>query len=561
MTEQLLQETHTSKRLRLLIGSRLAIATFLLAMAGYFRWKENINVPDISQTSVFVIIFLVYLLSVIYVLLDKFINSLKPNIYIQSIGDVLIITSLVYFTGGIRSIYPVFYQLVIIYSVLFLGRRGGLFIASGCAILYGILVNLQYYRVIDPVYFNVGFDMNSAAGYVFFRTLIYILSFYIIALLASFVVEREKKAQVLLMERENAFEQLDLLHRSIIESIDAGILTASLQGSIKSFNRAAENITGYASSEILNRDINEVFQGYPLMLEKTNAEGDDPRKGPAKRSEISITAKAGHRLSLGCSISPLNDHQGRRIGNILIFQDLSAIKLMEEALEKNRRLAFIGEMAAGLAHEMRNPMASISGSIQLLKRGLVLNDADDRLMQIILRGKDQLESFIKDFLLMARPAAGTRDLCDVNAVVDDVVEALHYIPEWDDRFSVRKDLAGPVMLHANKTEIRQILWNLCVNAVQAMPEGGTVQVSVRTLHVRNADPHLELRVADTGEGIPEEDGLKIFEPFYTTKEKGTGLGLAIVNRIVEGYKGKITIDGEYGQGAAFLISLPIHSAQ
>jgi two-component system sensor histidine kinase PilS (NtrC family) len=206
-------------------------------------------------------------------------------------------------------------------------------------------------------------------------------------------------------------------------------------------------------------------------------------------------------------------------------------------------------------------MASISGSIQLLKRGLVLNDADDRLMQIILRGKDQLESFIKDFLLMARPAAGTRDLCDVNAVVDDVVEALHYIPEWDDRFSVRKDLAGPVMLHANKTEIRQILWNLCVNAVQAMPEGGTVQVSVRTLHVRNADPHLELRVADTGEGIPEEDGLKIFEPFYTTKEKGTGLGLAIVNRIVEGYKGKITIDGEYGQGAAFLISLPIHSAQ
>ena len=560
MTEQLLQKPNISKRLRLLILSRLTIATFLLAMAGYFRLRETIFIPEISQTSIFVIIFLIYLLSICYALLAKLVTNLKLNIYLQSICDVLIITGLVYFTGGIRSVYPVFYQLVIIYSVLFLGRRGGIFIASGCAILYGILVNLQYYRIIYPVYDNISFDINNTAGYVFFRVLIYILSFYIIAFFSSFVVEREQKARALLEEKENAFDQLDLLHRSIIESIDAGILTVSLQRNIKSFNRAAENITGFSFSEILNRNIEDIFPGYSKIIEKADEKNVINSKALTKRAELTITGNAGNKITVGCSISPLNDHRGRRIGEILIFQDLSSIKMMEEALDKSRRLAFVGEMAAGLAHEMRNPMASISGSIQLLKRDLRLNEADERLMQIVLRGKDQLENFIKDFLLMARPAAGVRDACDINSVIEDVVEAVHYIPEWDDRFVIKKDIPNNLSLYANKMEIRQIIWNLVVNAVQAMPDGGMILVSGRTLNNNGLDNDLEIRIADTGVGISVDDRAKIFEPFYTTKERGTGLGLAIVNRILEGYKGKITIDSIYGKGTTFIVTLPMNEA-
>jgi len=531
----------------------------MLAMAGYFRLKESSYVWEISQTAIFVIIFLTYLLSIFYVLLIKYIKNPKINVYLQAIGDVLIVTAMVFYTGGIRSIYAVFYQLVIIYSVIFLGRRGGVLIASGCSILYGLLVNLQFYRLLYPVTDNIDYDINNTVGYVFFRTLIYILSFYIIAFLASFVVEREKKARELLEEKETAFDQLDLLHRSILQSIDAGILTVNLQNNIKSFNRAAEVITGYSAADMFNRNIEDVFKGYTKIIERVNGIAQNDAKVITKRSEITITAKNGNSLALGCSISPLNDHLGRRIGDILIFQDLSSIKMMEQALEKNRRLAFVGEMAASLAHEMRNPMASISGSIQLLKRDLQLSDADERLMQIILRGKDQLENFIKDFLLMARPAAGARANCDVASIIEDVIEAICYVPEWDERHFIQKDIANPLSFVANKAEMRQILWNLVLNAVQAMPEGGTIRVSANKVQLNTTDHCLEIKIADAGGGITEDDRSKVFEPFFTTKEKGTGLGLAIVNRIVESYGGKIIIESEDGKGAAFIVTLPANS--
>lgn len=557
MAEPLTEEQTIKKRRRWLIVSRLAIATFLLLFAGYLRLRESAYASEISQTPIFVIIFLIYLLSISYFFLARYSKNVRSDIYIQSVCDILAVTALVYYTGGIRSVYPVFYQLIIIYSVLFLERKGGLLIASGCAILYGILVNLQFYMVIYPIdESSVSVDIHDG-GYYFFRTLIYILSFYAIAVLASFVVEREKRARALLAEKENAFNQLDVLHRSIIESIDAGILTVNQQKHIKSFNRAAENITGYKKSEVINRGIEEIFHGYSRVLEKLNAARSDELNPLTKRSEIAITAKSGKQLTLGCSVSTLKDRGGDRIGEILIFQDLSNIKMMEEALEKNRRLALIGEMAAGLAHEMRNPMASISGSIQLLRKGLALSEADERLMQVILRGKEQLENFIKDFLLMARPAAGERETCDIRPVIEDVMEALHYIPEWDNRYVIEHDLPQQIILRANRTEIRQILWNLCVNAVQAMPEGGAVSISGKIFQDADYGGRLAISVADTGEGVAGKDRSKIFEPFYTTKDKGTGLGLAIVNRIVERYKGKILVEANAPHGTVFTVELPL----
>lgn len=530
-------------------------------MAGYFRLSEAIYNPEISQTAIFVIIFLTYLFSIGYVVLAKLVDSQGINIYIQSICDVLIITVLVYYTGGIRSVYPVFFQSVIIYSVLFLGRRGGIFIASICAILYGILINLQYYRFIYPVFGGMGYDVNYPAGYFFFRTLIYILSFYVVALLASFVVERERRARALLEEKENAFDQLDLLHRSIIESVDTGILTMNLQKNIKSFNRAAEVITGYSLSEIINRNIEEILPDYSRLHTTVDETNETNIKSMTKRSELMIKSKGGGKLAVGCSISSLMDHRGKHIGEILIFQDLSDIKAMENAVEKNRRLAFVGEMAAGLAHEMRNPMASISGSIQLLKRDLMLSEADERLMQIILRGKDQLENFIKDFLLMARPAAGVRDVCHINSIVEDVIEAVHYIPEWDDRYVIKMDMPVDIRIHANKTEIRQVVWNLVINAVQAMPDGGKIDISAGIIKSDGSDDKMEIRIRDNGTGISDEDRLMVFEPFYTTKERGTGLGLAIVTRIVERYKGNIAIESNNGNGTLFIVSLPLNTTE
>jgi two-component system sensor histidine kinase PilS (NtrC family) len=549
----MVQAENTDIRVRYLMLARVAIVTFLLGIATFVELKGEEFLPHISLYSFYIIVIAAYILSAIYYIILQFTPNLKINLYFQATGDVLLITGLVYATGGIQSIYAVFYTIVIIYSVIFLGRRGGLIIASACGIFYGGLVDLEYYKVLIPHYAMLQ-NISFTAGYVFSRIIIYIFSFYLVAILASFVVEQERKTRTLLEEKVTAFDQLDQLHRSIIESIDTGIVTVDLLGRIKSFNRAAEEITGHASLDIEDLNINDVFPEYGQLRKKLNRASDlDPRKN---RVEMTLQSKSGASLVLGCSISFLKDSQGGRIGDILVFQDLTEIKEMERHLETNRRLAFVGEMAAGLAHEMRNPLASISGSIQMLHKGLDLNLSDERLMQIILRGKDQLESFMKDFLLLSRPTPGIHEAFKMDEIIDDVLVAIQYVPDWRDQIEIMRSSTNRGEILASKAEIRQLVWNLVMNAIQAMPDGGRLSINSREALLKGSIPALEFEIIDDGLGIQENNLGKIFEPFFTTKEKGTGLGLAIVNRIVDGYQGKIRVDSVPGHGTRFCVQLP-----
>lgn len=551
-----MQEEKTVLRLRYLMLLRVAFITFLLGIATFLEIKGEDLLPEISLLSLYLVIITSYILSLFYFFLLNLTKNIKITLYIQAICDVLMITGLVYATGGISSVYAVFYTLVIIYSVLFLERRGGLIIASACSICYGLLLDLEYYKILTPLYAIVSQDNPFTAGYVFSRIIIYILSFYLIAFLAIFVVEQEKKTRTLLQEKETAFDQLDLLHRSIIESVDTGILTINLRGQIKSFNRAAEEITGYSFAEVEDKNIVDLFPEYGDLLKNIHPGGHPDSQ--QSRVEMYIESHEKTPLMLGCSVSFLNDGTEKRIGDILVFQDLTAIKKMELILEKNRRLAFIGEMAAGLAHEMRNPLASISGSIQVLHKSLPLNETDERLMQIILRGKDQLESFMRDFLLLSRPTPGMPEMIKITDIIEDILESIRYLPDWRDDIQVIKSLQDHLpFIRANKTEIRQLIWNVLMNAIQSMPNGGrvTIETGKDTPDI-SAGQFLEIKISDNGQGIMENDLGKIFEPFYTTREKGTGLGLAIVNRIVEGHAGKIKVDSRSGEGTTFTIWLP-----
>jgi len=553
----MLHEESIVSRLRWLIISRVAIVTFLLGITTFFKIQKIELLTETSIVSLYIIFALTYFLSVIYLFLLKFVKNPKVNVYIQTFTDVALITGLVYVTGGIRSIYSVFYPLAIIYSVLFLGKRGGLIIASISSILYGLLLDLEYYGVIPPIDSEVVHNYDLSAGYVFSRIFIHILSFYIIALVASYAVEQEKKTRVLLAEKRTAFDKLDLLHRIIIQSVDTGIMTIDLQGKIKSFNRAAEAISGFTFAELENRNVAEIFPGFTHMKEIINE--DDKRSSVRNRYNMEFVNKENQALILGYSVSTLKDNKGKRIGDIVIFQDLTSITKMEEALEKSRKLAIIGEMAAGLAHEMRNPLASISGSIQILNKDLKLGDTDERLMRIILRGKDQLESIIKDFLLLARPAPGNKETIFIKEIIEDVMESIHFVPDWNNGIKVILQLSDNLSIHANKTEMREIIWNLILNAVQAMPDGGHLSLETKNkLSVDNTIEYLEILVSDTGCGIEEAYLNKIFEPFFTTKERGTGLGLAIVNRIVEGYTGTIVIESKIERGTTCIVSLPFN---
>jgi len=554
MTEYRLFPENATSRLRWLMLSRVAIVTFLLGIATFVEIKGMQTLSAISASTLFKMILLTYILSIVYLFLLKYVRNLLFNIYIQSLCDVILITGMVYATGGIQSLYSVFYPLVIIYSVLFLGRRGGLIIASAAGIFYGLFVDLEFYGVIYPVFSTPIQDYFPNAAYVFMRIITHILSFYFIAFLTSFVVEQEKKTRTLLAEKQSAFAQLDLLHRSIIESVDTGILTVNLGGQIKSFNRAAAEITGLSFREVKNRIISEVFPDFPPLPKEKNPDGY--RQAARTRFETTFHTGDGRSLNLGGSLSPLRDPQGLTIGNIIVFQDVTEINEMRESLEKSRRLAFIGEMAAGMAHEIRNPLASMSGSIQMLSRDLSHNETNEKLMQIILRGKDQLESFLKDFLRMARPAPGVREEIDLRDMIRDVLDSLRFVPDWHEPVQIDLHLKGdPLSIHMNRTEGRQVLWNVILNAVQAMPEGGTLTVEARGCWKDERDG-VEIRIHDTGCGIEKSRLPKIFEPFYTTRDMGTGLGLAVVSRILEGYQGKIDIQSDPGKGTTCTIWFP-----
>ena len=557
MSEQLLLEEGIEKRLRWLMLSRVAIVTFLLMVTTFIKFQKTEIFPEKALTSLYALCAITYILSLAYLLLLKFVKQNRLNIYIQALTDVALITFLVYITGGISSIYSVFYPLVIIYSVLFLEKRGGFIIASASGILYGLLLDLEYYGVVHPINAIAVHEYALGAGYVFSRIFIHLLSFYIIALLASFVVEQERRMRTLLAEKETAFDQLDLLHRSIIESVETGIMTINLQGRIKSFNRAAEEISGFTFTDVENRNIVEVFPGFAEVQEKIKE--DDDKRSSKDRYNIEFARDKDNKLILSSLVSTLKDSAGKRIGDIVIFQDITSLLEMEEALEKSKRLAIIGEMAAGLAHEMRNPLASLSGSIQILKRDLQLNAVDEKLMQIILRGKDQLDHVIRDFLLLARPAPGDRETVFIKEIIEGVIESIQYLPDWNDDIKVRLGLSDNVSVYANRKEIREVIWNLVINAVQSMPEGG--ELSVETRKIYNG-PHggesLEIQVSDTGCGIDDEHLDRIFEPFFTTRERGTGLGLAIVNRIIEGYKGRILIRRGIEKGIICTVSLPFN---
>ena len=217
----------------------------------------------------------------------------------------------------------------------------------------------------------------------------------------------------------------------------------------------------------------------------------------------------------------------------------------------------MGEMSAALAHELRSPLASISGSIRLLTEDLKLEESDRKLMEIILMGKDQLENLVRDFLLFARPDTLNRCKIDVAGIMDEVLESVHFSPGWNGNVEVAKNLCAQNEIYGNSTEIRQALWNIILNALQAMSDGGTLEIETRLDVDEDTHGFLEISVRDNGCGIEEKHMKNVLEPFYTTKENGTGLGLAIVNRIVESHGGTFRIESEPGAGTRCTIVLPV----
>ncbi|MBN1366274.1 MAG: PAS domain S-box protein [Syntrophaceae bacterium] len=552
VTEDILSKEKNTRRIFYLTISRIILVTIILTITVYIDIRKDLfAISDIILSFFYIIVAIIYLFSVIYAFLYKLKVNYKKNIYLQVTVDLIMVTFLILMFGNTQIDFSLFYTLIIVYSTIFLGRKGSIFIASIASILYGLFLNIEVYNLM-PSFPIVHYDRNLHTADALTNLIVRITSFYFVAFLASFIVEQEKKTASLLEEKESEFNQLDLLFRSIVESVYTGVMTVNLNNIIKTFNKAAEEITGFSRLKIENRKIDEYFPEFlPFLKEEVIEEQSKTR------IEIVTKGKKGNKINLGLSISPLKGKSENQIGYILIFQDITQIKQMEKALEQSRHMALIGEMASGWIHEVRNPLAAITGSVELLKKGLALEGTNKRLMEIILRSKDQIENFTRDFLLLARPVTKSNELVDMKKVVEEVIEQVKFNEEWTDEIKIEKAISDNVQVYANKEHVWQIISNIILNSIQAMEKGGVLSVATQTIKKDDGNEYAEIKISDTGCGIKEDDFNKIFDPFFTNKSKGIGLGLSIVNHIIDGYKGKIKIESTVNRGTTCRVWFPV----
>ena len=463
-------------------------------------------------------------------------------LYLQVVWDPFFTSALILFTGGSESIFSFLYLFGIVSASIFLHLRGAVLIASLSAILYGGFLDLEYYQILNPS----GVAKHDPAREYFFAAGANIAAYFAVAILASYLSERLRRTEAELERRSVDLKSLRAFHQKIVESIGSGVLTFDSSGNILSLNRAGADILGRSIRDILGKKMADIFPPLEDEIRKW-----DQDKGI--RSEICIEREGNPPTYLGFSISSLRGDLGEELGKIMIFQDVTRVKEMEQEIFQSEKLAAIGTLAAGIAHEIRNPLNAISGSLQLLSEHRGAPEEENRLMRIVLNETERLNRLITNFLLFARPEKPRISEFDPVTVLDECLDLIAHSPDFPSEVSISKRYESHHPIHADVYQIRQLFLNLLINAGQAMPEGGTLTIRTRAEH---ANGFIEIDLTDEGTGMDEQTQARIFEPFFTTKDRGSGLGLAIVHRIVELHRGRINVQSHPGQGTTFLITLP-----
>lgn len=525
------------KRVKALIYIRVIVVTILLGSFYIFR----IGYDKLDHPAAFsYFIAAIYLLSILYALNLRWIKKDFQFItlaYVQIVFDVIAETGLIYLTGGIESMFAFMFPLSILSAGIVLNRRACYITATLSSILYGLLLDLQFYNIIPTsqalVFTEKDFFYNIFAN---------IIAFYLVGFLSGYLSEKLRKATESLQERDTVLSDLKAFSKYIIESMPSGVFTTDLNRKIISFNTSAQEITRRSHSEVVGRTPEEIF---PFLqgMEKPS----DRIEGEMQRN--------GETLSVGMRFSTLKDGSGNKIGLIGVFQNLTALKAMEVEVKRKEKWAFIGELSASIAHELRNPLASLKASVEMLREKRVSGEHADQLMNIALSEMDRLNGIITDFLLYARPQELTKQPFDVHKSLTDVVTLLRSSESLRENVRISAHLDGSLFIAGDEKQIQQVFWNLGINAVNAVSDNGHVDIyTKKNIH------SVEIVFRDSGEGIHTDDIDKIFYPFFTTKEKGTGLGLSIAQKIIEEHKGKIIVTSEgKGKGATFKVILPLES--
>ncbi|MDH4281364.1 MAG: ATP-binding protein [Myxococcales bacterium] len=537
------EEPNPHRRLQWVLGGRLIIATVLLGATMYLA-LDAIRYGRFTPTFLLILISAIYGSSILFGVL--LLRGRHENLVATAITtlDVLLITGLVYLTGGAGSIFSFLYGAQILTAALTLGANAAYYTAAAslaCYFLQGLALNVGWLPpppdqpLSQYVLSSRDFQLALVSNMVGIAA---------VALLATNLARRAQVAGARLIAAEQSAARLVRLNDDIVRSIASGLITADDDGGIIGLNRAAREILRDRAGTLIGRRLSEVLPTYATQ----------PLDTSPKRADAMGRRADGSEFTMGYTLSALLDSDGNRSGLLLAFQDLTEIMTLREQAERAQRLAALGQLATGLAHEIRNPLSSISGSVEMVREGNALSSEDRRLLGIVISEVDRLNSLVTTMLQVGRPSQIQTEPFDLRAIASDVVTVAR--GEAISSNGLRIDEVGPedpIIVMADPDRMRQVVWNLVKNAMQASPHRGKVEV--RT--ARDEEGQAFLEVADEGPGIGSAQRERLFDMFYSGRSHGVGLGLALVKQIVDQHGGRIEIIDRDGPGTCFRVTLPL----
>jgi two-component system sensor histidine kinase PilS (NtrC family) len=545
------EHSELRRRLTYLMLFRVALMSLVLGATTLLFWLGDVDLTAPSALGLYGIIAATYLLTILYSLSvrrgDRGMR-LERLAAFQLGGDLVIASILVHLTGGAQSAYTFFFPLTIIGAAV-VSTRNTTAVVAVCAAVLLLAVGLLGWTEILPPLAGPALQPHDLSVIELSRALGLNLSAIVgVSVLSLALSQQLQRASVSLEVERSATADLLTLHSDIVHSLSSGLVTVGTDDRVLTINDAACEILDTSEKHAVGAPIEEVVPG---LLERMIGLGEG---GSLRRAELAFQRADRPDRVLGVSVSPLFAHSGHMRGRVVNFQDLTELREMEQSVRQTERLAVVGGVAAGVAHEIRNPLASISGSVELLQQMPQADEDSRALMSIVVREIDRLNLLLNDLLAYSNPRPLKLAPLDLAELVRDTVRVF----EQDRGLAsievelVDGEVLPPIQMYADAAKLRQVLWNLLRNAAEAAGEGGG---HVRVEVVRDSAA-VEIAVTDNGPGIRPEHQGRLFGPFFTTKTGGSGLGLATVHGLVTDHKGTIRLDTEPGRGTSFTVRLP-----
>jgi len=490
---------------------------------------------------------LTYLLSLLWIVLWWLRCPPRTHGALQIAGDIAVFATLIYLTGGLWSPFPFLLLVTVGIAALMFGLRGALTTAGAAFVTYATMAELMVFDVMRPPTFLGPYPQvgHSALAFQLFVTG---TGFALVALLTSFLASSLRQAEARLLGQQESTARFIALSADVLRSVDSGVLATDVEGRVVLFNPAAEHI--------LSR--HGTLEGAPigdlLLLDGVSWEELLERPGHGHPTRIEGTLK-GSRKPLGYTVTPLRSVNDSPLGLVVHFRDLTEVREAAHRERLHERMATVGEMAAAIAHEIRNPLASISGSAQVLAKLPTLGPTDRKLLRIIVEESHRLSGIIENFLGFARPPEIRREPCSIARTLEETLTLFANSSELTDKHKVETDIEPhPGLVMADENQLRQAFFNLGRNAVQAMPDGGTMRVEARP----DGDSYV-IRWCDDGVGMEPKQVQEVFQPFKAFRRGGTGLGLSVVYGVVTEHGGEVGVESMPGAGSVFTLRLPMES--